>query len=112
MAAKKIFYGEEASSIISRGISKATQAIKITLGPRGRDVVIEKSFGSPIITKDGGNVAKGIKLEDPYEDKGAKMIKEVSSKTNDVAGDATTTAAVIAEAIFLVGLKNITEIGR
>ncbi|MEK7369158.1 MAG: TCP-1/cpn60 chaperonin family protein, partial [Planctomycetota bacterium] len=108
MAAKKIFYGEEASSIISRGISKATQAIKITLGPRGRDVVIEKSFGSPIITKDGVTVAKEIELEDPYEDMGAKMIKEVSSKTNDVAGDGTTTAAVIAEAIFLEGLKNIT----
>lgn len=107
MAAKKIFYKEEASGIICKGVSKASQAVKVTLGPRGRDVIIEKSFGSPTITKDGVTVAKEIELEDPYEDMGAKMIKEVTSKTSDVAGDGTTTATVIAEAIFLEGLRNI-----
>ncbi|MEE9584642.1 MAG: chaperonin GroEL [Candidatus Brocadiales bacterium] len=108
MTAKKIFYTEEASGIISKGISKASRAVKVTLGPRGRDVVIEKSFGSPTITKDGATVANEIELEDPYEDIGAKMIKEVTAKTNDVAGDGTTTATIIAEAIFLEGLKNKT----
>ncbi|MEE9487493.1 MAG: chaperonin GroEL [Candidatus Brocadiales bacterium] len=106
MTAKKIFYRDNASDIILRGISKASEAIKVTLGPRGRDVVIEKSFGSPTITKDGLTVAKEIELEDPYEDIGAKMVKEVASKTNDVAGDGTTTATVIAEAIFREGIKN------
>ncbi len=106
MTAKKIFYRDNASDIILRGISKASEAIKVTLGPRGRDVVIEKSFGSPTITKDGFTVAKEIELEDPYEDIGAKMVKEVASKTNDVAGDGTTTATVIAEAIFREGIKN------
>ncbi len=106
MTAKKIFYRDNASDIIFRGISKASEAVKVTLGPRGRDVVIEKSFGSPTITKDGLTVAKEIELEDPYEDIGAKMVKEVASKTNDVAGDGTTTATVIAEAIFSEGIKN------
>ncbi len=108
MAVKKIFYREEASGIISNGISKASQAVKVTLGPRGRNVVIEKSFGSPTITKDGATVAREIELENPYENMGAQMIKEVASKTNDVAGDGTTTATIIAEAIFLDGLKNKT----
>ncbi len=108
MAVKKIFYGEDASGIISSGVSKISQAVKITLGPGGRDVIIEKSFGSPTVTKDGVTVAKEIELEDPYEDMGAKMIKEVASKTNDVAGDGTTTATVIAEAVLLEGLKNKT----
>ncbi|MFQ5863382.1 MAG: chaperonin GroEL, partial [Candidatus Brocadiales bacterium] len=108
MVAKKIFYREEASNIICKGVSKASQAVKVTLGPRGRDVIIEKSFGSPTITKDGATVAKEIELEDPYEDMGAKMIQEVTSRTSDVAGDGTTTATVIAEAIFLEGLKNVT----
>ncbi|MCP4363689.1 MAG: chaperonin GroEL [Planctomycetes bacterium] len=106
MTAKKVFYRDNASDIIFRGISKASEAVKVTLGPRGRDVIIEKSFGSPTITKDGLTVAKEIELEDPYEDMGAKMVKEVASKTNDVAGDGTTTATVIAEAIFKEGIKN------
>jgi chaperonin GroEL len=108
MTAKKVLYKQEASEVIRKGMSKAAQAVKVTLGPRGRNVIIEKSFGSPTITKDGVTVAKEIELEDPYEDVGARMIKEVSSKTSDVAGDGTTTATVIAEAIFLEGLKNIT----
>lgn len=108
MTAKKILYKHEALETIRRGVSKTAQAVKVTLGPRGRDVIIEKSFGSPTITKDGVTVAKEIELEDPYEDMGARMIKEVASRTSDVAGDGTTTATVIAEAIFLEGLKNIT----
>lgn len=108
MAAKKVLYGQEANEAISRGVSKLAQAVKITLGPRGRNVIIEKSFGSPTVTKDGVTVAKEIELPDPYEDMGAKMVKEVASKTSTVAGDGTTTATVLAEAIFLEGLKNIT----
>lgn len=107
MAAKKVLYKQEASEVIRRGVSKAAQAVKVTLGPKGRNVIITKSFGSPAITKDGVTVAKEIELEDPYEDMGARMIKEVASKTSDVAGDGTTTATIIAEAIFLEGLKNI-----
>jgi chaperonin GroEL len=107
MAAKKILYRQEASEVIRRGLSKAAQAVKVTLGPKGRNVIIAKSFGSPTITKDGVTVAKEVELEDPYEDLGARMVKEVASKTSDVAGDGTTTATVIAEAIFLEGLKNV-----
>jgi chaperonin GroEL len=107
MPAKKIIYKQEASEVIRRGVSKASQAVKVTLGPKGRNVIISKSFGSPTITKDGVTVAKEIELEDTYEDLGARMIKEVASKTSDVAGDGTTTATIIAEAIFLEGLKNV-----
>ncbi|HHT9152072.1 MAG TPA: chaperonin GroEL, partial [Candidatus Hypogeohydataceae bacterium YC40] len=107
MAAKKVLYKQEASEVIRKGISKAAQAVKVTLGPRGRNVIIAKSFGSPIITKDGATVAKEIELEDPYEDLGARMVKEAASKTSDVAGDGTTTATIITEAIFLEGLRNI-----
>ncbi len=107
MAAKKVLYRQEVSEVLRRGVSKTAQAVKVTLGPKGRNVIIAKSFGSPTITKDGVTVAKEIELEDPYEDLGARMVKEVASKTSDVAGDGTTTATVIAEAIFLEGLKNI-----
>jgi chaperonin GroEL len=108
MAAKKIAYNTEARAAIREGIRKLAKAVKITLGPCGRNVVIEKSFGSPTVTKDGVTVAKEIELEDAYENMGAQMVKEVASKTSNVAGDGTTTATILAEAIFEEGLKNIT----
>lgn len=108
MAAKKIIYGYDASESIKRGIKKLAQAVKVTLGPKGRNVIIEKSFGSPVVVNDGVTVAKEIELEDPYEDMGAKMVKEAASKTNDMVGDGTSTATLLAEAIFEEGLKNIT----
>jgi len=108
MAAKKIAFGTDARSAISNGVKKLSQAVKITLGPCGRNVVLEKSFGSPTVTKDGVTVAKEIELEDSYENMGAQMVKEVASKTSSVAGDGTTTATILAESIFLEGLKNIT----
>lgn len=89
MAAKKIIYGYDASESIKRGIKKLAQAVKVTLGPKGRNVIIEKSFGSPVVVNDGVTVAKEIELEDPYEDMGAKMVKEAASKTNDMVGDGT-----------------------
>jgi len=107
MAAKKIIYGNDVGEAIKKGISKLTEAVKITLGPKGRNVIIEKSFGSPTITKDGVTVANEIEFEDPHEDIGAQMVKEVASKTADIAGDGTTTATVLAEAIYKEGLKNI-----
>lgn len=108
MAAKKIIYGHDASEAIKKGIKKLAQAVKVTLGPKGRNVVIEKSFGSPVVVNDGVTVAKEIELEDPYEDMGAKMVKEAASKTNDMVGDGTSTATLLAEAIFEEGIKNIT----
>jgi chaperonin GroEL len=108
MAAKKIAYGTEARSAIQAGVKKLAKAVKITLGPCGRNVVLEKSFGSPTVTKDGVTVAKEIELEDAYENLGAQMVKEVASKTSSVAGDGTTTATILAESIFNEGLKNIT----
>ncbi|MCF6155569.1 MAG: chaperonin GroEL [Candidatus Brocadia sp.] len=108
MAAKKILYGYDASESIKNGIKKLAQAVKVTLGPKGRNVVIEKSFGSPVVVNDGVTVAKEIELEDPYEDMGAKMVKEAASKTNDMVGDGTSTATLLAEAVFEEGLKNIT----
>ena len=108
MAAKKIIYGYDASEAIKKGIKKLAQAVKVTLGPKGRNVVIEKSFGSPVVINDGVTVAKEIELEDPYEDMGAKMVREAASKTNDMVGDGTSTATLLAEAIFEEGLKNIT----
>jgi len=108
MAAKKIAFGTEARSAIREGVKKLAQAVKITLGPCGRNVVLEKSFGSPTVTKDGVTVAKEIELEDSYENMGAQMVKEVASKTSTVAGDGTTTATILAESIFEEGLKNIT----
>jgi chaperonin GroEL len=107
MAAKKIAYDMEAREAIRRGVKQLARAVKVTLGPSGRNVVIEKSFGSPTVTKDGVTVAKEIELEEPYENMGAQMVKEVASKTSTVAGDGTTTATVYAEAIYDEGLKNV-----
>src|SRR5690349_19150076 len=107
MAAKKIAFDQEAREAIRRGVSKLARAVKVTLGPSGRNVVLEKSFGSPTVTKDGVTVAKEIELEDAYENMGAQMVKEVASKTSTVAGDGTTTATVYAEAIFAEGMKNV-----
>jgi chaperonin GroEL len=108
MAAKKIAFGTDARAAIQKGVKKLAKAVKITLGPCGRNVVLEKSYGSPLVTKDGVTVAKEIELEDAYENMGAQMVKEVASKTSDVAGDGTTTATIMAESIFDEGLKNIT----
>ncbi len=108
MAAKKIAFGTDARTAIQKGVSKLAKAVKITLGPCGRNVVLEKSYGSPTVTKDGVTVAKEIELEDSYENMGAQMVKEVASKTSSVAGDGTTTATILAESIFNEGLKNIT----
>src|SRR5687768_17570250 len=107
MAAKRIAFDTEARAAIYRGVQKLARAVKVTLGPSGRNVVLEKSFGSPTVTKDGVTVAKEIELEDSYENMGAQMVKEVASKTSTVAGDGTTTATVYAEAIFAEGLKNV-----
>ncbi|HUT31008.1 MAG TPA: chaperonin GroEL [Sedimentisphaerales bacterium] len=108
MAAKKIAFGTDARAAIREGVKKLSKAVKITLGPCGRNVILEKSFGSPTVTKDGVTVAKEIELEDSYENMGAQMVKEVASKTSSVAGDGTTTATILAESIFDEGLKNIT----
>ena len=108
MAAKKIAFGTDARSSIRDGVEKLTKAVRITLGPCGRNVILEKSYGSPTVTKDGVTVAKEIELEDSYENIGAQMVKEVASKTSSVAGDGTTTATILAESIFNEGLKNIT----
>jgi chaperonin GroEL len=105
---KQIMFEQEARAALLRGVNIMAHAVKATLGPKGRNVVIDKKFGSPTITKDGVTVAKEIELKDPYEDMGAQMIKEVASKTSDVAGDGTTTATVLAQAIFREGLKNVT----
>ncbi len=107
MAAKQIAFDQEAREAMRRGIAKLARAVKVTLGPKGRNVILQKSFGSPTITKDGVTVAKEIELEDKYENMGARMVKEVASKTSDVAGDGTTTATVLAEAIFNEGLRAV-----
>src|SRR5437660_8067934 len=107
MAAKQIAFDQEAREAMRRGVSKLARAVKITLGPKGRNVILKKSFGSPTVTKDGVTVAKEIELEDHYENMGAQMVKEVASKTSDVAGDGTTTATVLAEAIFNEGLRAV-----
>ncbi|HMB02221.1 MAG TPA: chaperonin GroEL [Isosphaeraceae bacterium] len=107
MAAKMIAFDQDARQAMQRGVAKLARAVKVTLGPRGRNVIIQKSFGSPTVTKDGVTVAKEIELEDKYEDMGAKMVKEVASKTSDVAGDGTTTATVLAEAIYNEGLRAV-----
>ena len=107
MAAKTILFDMEAREAIRRGVRQLTQAVKVTLGPAGRNVVLEKSFGAPTVTKDGVTVAKEIELEDARENIGAQMVKEVASKTSNVAGDGTTTATIYAEAIYDEGLKNV-----
>lgn len=106
--AKMIAFDQEARESIRRGISKLARAVKVTLGPKGRNVILQKSFGSPTVTKDGVTVAKEVELEDTYENMGAQMVKEVASKTSDVAGDGTTTATVMAEAIYNEGLRSVT----
>ncbi|WP_243368647.1 chaperonin GroEL [Fundidesulfovibrio soli] len=105
MSAKEILYDAKAREKLKRGVDKLANAVKVTLGPKGRNVVIEKSFGSPIITKDGVTVAKEVELEDKFENMGAQMVKEVASKTSDVAGDGTTTATILAQAVFNEGVK-------
>ncbi|MFN7987788.1 MAG: chaperonin GroEL [Thermoanaerobaculia bacterium] len=109
MAAKNITYGEDARQNILRGVNKLADAVKVTLGPKGRNVVIEKKFGSPLITKDGVTVAKEIELAEPLENMGAQMVREVASKTSDIAGDGTTTATVLAQAIYREGIKMVTS---
>jgi chaperonin GroEL len=107
MAAKQLTFSEDARNEIKRGVDALANAVKVTLGPKGRNVVLDKSFGAPTITKDGVTVAKEIELEDPYENMGAQMVKEVASKTSDVAGDGTTTATILAQSIYHEGLKNV-----
>src|SRR5687767_15417135 len=107
MSAKMIAFDQEARESMRRGVGKLAKAVKVTLGPKGRNVIIQKSFGSPTVTKDGVTVAKEIELEDKYENMGARMVREVASKTSDVAGDGTTTATVLAESIFNEGLRAV-----
>jgi len=107
MAAKMIIYGDEARAKLKAGVDKLANAVKVTLGPRGREVLLEKKWGSPNVTKDGVSVAKEIELKDPYENMAAQLVKEVASKTADVAGDGTTTATILTQAIYSEGLKAI-----
>jgi len=106
--AKQILYGKEARDALKRGVDAVANAVKVTLGPRGRNVVLDKKFGAPVVTNDGVTIAKEIELSDPFENMGAQLVKEVSTKTNDVAGDGTTTATVLAQALVVEGLKNVT----
>jgi len=105
--AKQLLFGEEARTAILRGVDKLAEAVRVTLGPKGRNVVLDKKFGAPTITKDGVTVAKEIELEDPYENMGAQMVREVASKTSDIAGDGTTTATVLAQSIYREGMRNV-----
>ena len=105
--AKQIVYGDQARQAVLRGINQLADAVKVTLGPKGRNVILDKKFGSPTITKDGVTVAKEIDLTDPLENMGAQMAREVASKTSDIAGDGTTTATVLAQAIYREGAKNV-----
>src|SRR6188768_105849 len=108
MGAKQLAYSDDARQKLLAGVSKLARAVRSTLGPRGRNAVIDKGWGSPTVTKDGVTVAEEIELADPYEDMGAKLVKEAASKTSDVAGDGTTTATVLAEAIFKDGYRSLT----
>jgi hypothetical protein len=107
MAAKQIVYSENSRQAILRGVNQLADAVKVTLGPKGRNVILEKKFGGPTITKDGVTVAKEIELKDPLENMGAQMVREVASKTSDIAGDGTTTATILAQAIFREGVKHV-----
>src|SRR5262245_26321849 len=107
MAAKEIRFSSDARQLILSGVNKLAEAVKVTLGPKGRNVVLEKSFGAPTITKDGVSVAKEIELKDKFENMGAQMVKEVASQTSDEAGDGTTTATVLAQAMLAEGLKAV-----
>ena len=106
--AKEIKFDIEARESLKRGVDALANAVKVTLGPKGRNVILGKTYGAPHITKDGVSVAKEIELEDPFENMGAQLVKEVASKTNDDAGDGTTTATILAQSIIGVGLKNVT----
>src|ERR671930_1316916 len=108
MAAKELHFNVDARAALKRGVDQLAEAVKVTLGPKGRNVVIDKKFGAPTVTKDGVTVAKEVELSDPLENMGAQMVKEVATKTSDIAGDGTTTATVLAQAIFREGLKNVT----
>ena len=105
--AKMLSYGEEARQALERGVDKLANTVKVTLGPKGSNVVLWRAYGTPLVTNDGVTIAKEIELEDPFENMGAQMVKEVSTKTNDVAGDGTTTATLLAQAIIHEGLKNL-----
>src|SRR5213082_3059467 len=107
MPAKQLVYDEKARASLKRGMDTLADAVKITLGPKGRNVVLDKKFGPPTITNDGVTIAKEIELEDPFEDMGAQLLKEAATKTNDVAGDGTTTATVLAQAIINEGFRNV-----
>src|SRR6266850_7818882 len=107
MAAKELVYREHARASMLRGIDALANTVKVTLGPKGRNVVLGRKFGTPLVTKDGVTVAKDIELKDRYENMGAQMVKEVASKTSDLAGDGTTTATVLAQAIYREGIKNV-----
>src|SRR5688572_19767545 len=106
--AKQLKFDDDARRALKRGVDALADSVKITLGPRGRNVVLEKKFGPPTITNDGVTIAKEVEVEDPFENMGAQLVKEVATKTNDVAGDGTTTATVLAQAIVAEGLKNVT----
>ena len=105
--AKQIKYGVEARKALEAGVNQLADTVRVTLGPKGRNVVLDKSFGAPLITNDGVTIAKEIELEDPFENMGAQLVKEVATKTNDVAGDGTTTATVLAQAMINEGMKNL-----
>ena len=105
--AKEIKYGAEARKALETGVNKLADTVSVTLGPKGRNVVLDKSYGAPLITNDGVTIAKEIELEDPFENMGAQLVKEVATKTNDVAGDGTTTATVLAQAMINEGMKNL-----
>ena len=106
--AKQLLFREEARRALERGVNKLADTVKVTLGPKGRNVVLDKKFGAPLITNDGVTIAKEIELEEPFENIGAQLVKEVAVKTQDVAGDGTTTATLLAQAIIREGLKNVT----
>ena len=106
--AKKIIYGEDARKALLSGVNQLADTVKITLGPKGRNVVLDKKFGAPLITNDGVTIAKEVELEDAYENMGAQLVKEVATKTNDIAGDGTTTATLLAQALVREGMKNVT----
>src|SRR3989304_4916329 len=105
--AKEIVYRDDARAAVLRGVNALADAVRVTLGPKGRNVVLDKKYGSPVITKDGVTVAKEVDLKDPMENLGARMVREVASKTSDVAGDGTTTATVLAQALLRGGMKNV-----
>src|SRR6187397_517449 len=109
MAGKDLVYREEARGAMMRGVNALANTVKVTLGPKGRNVVLSRKFGSPLVTKDGVTVAKEIELKDELENAGAQMVREVASKTSDLAGDGTTTATVLAQAIYREGIKNVTS---